>query len=491
MFTVPIDNERVEMQVELNLKRFVEQSPIQLDSNAYLERQAQLESNARSYPRSFPIAMNRACGVYVEDTQGQLFIDCLAGAGTLALGHNHPAIHNVLHAYLQSGSPLHTLDITTPTKDAFMQQLFGILPKEMAGRAKVQFCGPTGADAVEAAVKLAKTATGKSTVLVFDGAYHGMTHGTLAMMGNLGTKSPVKSLMPDVQFLPYPNLYRCPFGLQGEDSVRANLHQLENILSNPQSGVLPPAAVVIEAIQGEGGVITAPVAWLKGLREITAKFDIPLIFDEVQSGIGRSGKMFAFEHADIVPDMIVMSKAVGGGLPLAVVAYDERWDKWAPGAHTGTFRGNQMAMAAGTVILKTITEQDLPGHAAKMGRRLTAYLKALQQDCPYIGEVRGKGLMLGVEIVDADQGAGRFVSGADVPPAPFGQLADAIKRLCLENGLIIESGGRDGSTLRFLPPLTISAQEIDKVSEIFSHSVMQAVSRLQAASDVQADMAVS
>ena len=489
MFTVARDNERVEMQAELNLKRFVEQPTIVLDSNAYLERQAQVESNARSYPRSFPIAMHRASGVFVEDTQGQLFIDCLAGAGTLALGHNHPDIHRVLQAHLQSGAPLHTLDITTPAKDTFMQQLLRILPKSMASNAKIQFCGPTGADAVEAAVKLAKTATGRSTVLAFDGAYHGMTHGTLAMMGNLGTKSPVKSLMPDVQFLPYPNLYRCPFGLQGEDSIRANLHHLENLLSNPLSGVLPPAAVIVEAIQGEGGVVTAPVAWLKGVREITAKFDIPLIFDEVQSGIGRSGKMFAFEHADIVPDMIVMSKAVGGGLPMAVVAYDKRWDKWAPGAHTGTFRGNQMAMAAGTVVLKHIAEQDLAAHAAKMGHRLTTYLKALQQDCPYIGEVRGKGLMLGVEIVDAEQGAKRFISGADAPPASFGQLADAIKRQCLEKGLIIESGGRDGSTLRFLPPLIISEPEIDKVAEIFSHAVMQAVSRLDAACDRQPDMA--
>lgn len=483
MLTLAPEENGAEPRPDIGFKQFCEQADIRLENNVFLERQTQLESNARSYPRSFPIAMNRASGVYVEDTDGQLFIDCLAGAGTLALGHNHPAIHQALRAHLDSLAPLHTLDFTTPVKDAFMQKLFSILPAEMANTAKVQFCGPTGADAVEAAVKLAKTATGRSGVLAFDGAYHGMTHGTLAMMGNLRTKAPVNSLMPDVQFLPYPNLLRCPFGLEGDASIHANLHYLDNLLSNPLSGVLPPAAIIVEAIQGEGGVVTAPVSWLKGLREITLKFDIPLIFDEVQSGIGRSGKMFAFEHANIVPDMIVMSKAVGGGLPLSMVVYDKHWDKWAPGAHTGTFRGNQMAMVAGAVALDHIVTQDLPAHAAKMGERLMSHLQALQQHCAYIGEVRGKGLMLGVEIVDAQQApTDTTQAGSPKAAAPFGQLADAIKRQCLQNGLIVESGGRDGSVLRFLPPLIITAQELDKVADIFSESVLQAIRLLEEAS---------
>ena len=463
---------------DLNFQAFCQQAPISLESNCYLERQSQLESNARSYPRCFPIAINRAKGVYIEDTAGQLFIDCLAGAGTLALGHNHPAIHEVLHQHLDSGAPLHTLDITTPVKDAFIEQLFQSLPTELAKKSKVQFCGPTGADAVEAAIKLVKTATRRESVLVFSGAYHGMTHATLGMMGNLATKAPVKNLMPGVQFLPYPNRYRCPFGLSGEQSITSNLNHIESLLSDPQSGVLSPAAIIVEAIQGEGGVVTAPISWLQGLRAITKQYDIPLIFDEVQSGIGRSGKMFAFEHADIVPDVVVISKAVGGGLPLSLVVYDQRLDTWAPGAHTGTFRGNQLAMAAGTVTLKTITEQRLPEHATAMGQRLQHHLTMLQNDCPYLGDIRGRGLMIGIEIVDINQPA----KNHSFPP--FGQLAAAIQQQCLKRGLILETGGRDGCTLRFLPPLIITQEEIDKAAEIFRQATEQAVSELTQALQV-------
>lgn len=454
---------------DLNLHKFCQQGPITLNNNPYLERQSQLESNARSYPRCFPIAINRAQGVYLEDTSGQLFIDCLAGAGTLALGHNHKKIHEALKQHLDSGAPLHTLDITTPAKDAFIERLFSVLPKDFAAKAKVQFCGPTGADAVEAALKLVKTATKRSTIIAFNGAYHGMTHATLSIMGNLATKTPVQSLMPDVQFMPYPNTYRCPFGLGGEQSVQSNLNYLDHVLSDPQSGVEKPAAIIVEAIQGEGGVVTAPISWLKGLREITLKHDIPLIFDEVQSGVGRSGKMFAFEHADIEPDVVVISKAIGGGLPLAVVVYDRKYDQWRPGAHTGTFRGNQLAMVAGKTSLDILQEEQLPQHVATMGERLQAYLKSLQNEVPYLGEVRGRGLMVGVEVTEYP---GAEQSQA---PAPNGQLAAAIQQQCLHLGLILETGGREGCTLRFLPPLIITQQEIDKVAELFRQGVLNAV----------------
>ena len=456
---------------DLNFQTFCRQATIALHSNEYLERQQRCESNARSYPRAIPIAIAQAKGIYVQDTAGQLFIDCLAGAGTLALGHNHQTIHKVLTDHLQSGAPLHTLDITTPVKDRFIEKLFSIVPGALSQKAKVHFCGPTGADAVEAAVKLAKTATGRSTVLAFSGAYHGMTQATLGMMGNLSTKAPVKSLMPDVQFLPYPNLYRCPFGLSGEQSIAANLNYIETLLSDPLSGVLPPAAIIVEAIQGEGGVVTAPVQWLQGLRALTRQYDIPLIFDEVQCGMGRSGKMFAFEHADIVPDVIVISKAIGGGLPLSMIVYDEKLDVWQPGAHTGTFRGNQLAMAAGSATIDILLQQHLPAHAEQMGQRLRKHLDTLQKRFPHLGDIRGRGLMLGVEVVDIDQKP----DSNDRFPAS-GKLAAAIARYCLEAGLILETGGRDGSTLRFLPPLIINGDEIDKTADIFAAATERALS---------------
>ncbi len=451
----------------LDMHQFLRQRPITLAANPYLDRQSQRESNARSYPRRFPIAIGRAEGIYIEDTAGQLFIDCLAGAGTLALGHNHPAIHRALHQHLDSMAPLHTLDITTPVKDAFVDLLFEALPAEFSKQARIQFCGPTGADAVEAAIKLAKTATGRRSVVAFSGAYHGMTHATLGMMGDLAPKAPIHNLMPEVQFLPYPYLYRCPFGLFGEQSITSNLNYIESLLSDSHSGVLPPAAVIVEAIQGEGGVIAAPSRWLQGLRRITQERDIVLILDEVQCGMGRSGKMFAFEHAEIVPDIIVISKALGGGLPLSVIVYDQALDTWAPGAHAGTFRGNQLAMAAGSVTLSTIAKQQLWEHAAMMGNRLHQHLIRLKAECPYVGDVRGRGLMLGVEIVDADQ--------QQSPPPTFAQLASSIQHRCLQNGLIIETGGRDNSTLRFLPPLIIQEKEIDLAAEIFRNSALESV----------------
>ncbi len=454
----------------LNLKQFQQQAPINLSSNVYLDRQASSESNARSYPRRFPIAIGKAEGIFIEDTAGQLFIDCLAGAGTLALGHNHPAIHQGLRNHLDSMAPLHTLDITTPVKDAFVQELFSALPDHFAQQARVQFCGPSGADAVEAALKLAKTATGRRSILAFSGAYHGMTHATLGIMGDVSVKAPIHNLMPEVQFLPYPYLYRCPLGLEPEQSIKSNLHYIENLLTDSHSGVLPPAAIIVEAIQGEGGAIDAPIYWLKELRRITKEHGIPLILDEVQSGIGRSGKMFAFEHAGIEPDIIVISKALGGGLPMSVIVYNQALDTWGPGAHTGTFRGNQLAMVAGKITLETIAEQNLCQHTESMGNRLKEHLTELQTECPYLGDVRGRGLMLGVEIIDARQDGN--------PPPPFTQLASSIQRHCLQNGLILESGGRNDGTLRFLPPLIITAEEIDLVADIFKKSVIEAINSL-------------
>jgi diaminobutyrate-2-oxoglutarate transaminase len=214
-------------------------------------------------------------------------MDCLAGAGTLALGHNHPCTLAAMRATLDSGVPLHTLDLTTPVKDLFVETLFAALPPAFAAEARIQFCGPTGADGIEAAIKLAKIATGRKGVFCFSGGYHGMTHGALSLMGNLGPKQLPGSLMPDVQVLPYPYDYRCPFALGGEAGIDAGLSYIGQLLSDPESGVPLPAAVVVEVVQGEGGVIPAPVRWLQGLRKLTRDHGVVLIIDEVQSGIGR------------------------------------------------------------------------------------------------------------------------------------------------------------------------------------------------------------
>lgn len=351
--------------------------PYCLDSTPILERQNRQESNARSYPRRIPLVLERAYGTYVQDSRGQVFIDCLAGAGTLALGHNHPVVVEAIQRTLNVGLPMHTLDLATPVKDAFMQEVFDSLPTEFARRARIQFCGPTGADAVEAALKLARTATGRHNLFAFQGAYHGMTMGTLSISGNLHPKMRLGPLLPGVHLLPYPYDYRCPFGVTGEQAIDLSLHYIEHVLSDPESGITTPAAMVLEPVQGEGGVIPAPDRWLQGIRRITAAFDVPLILDEIQCGIARTGKMYAFEYAAILPDVLTLSKAIGGGLPLSVVVYHESLDTWEPGAHAGTFRGNQLAMAAGAATLKFIKSEGLAEHAARLGKHLGKHLEAL------------------------------------------------------------------------------------------------------------------
>ena len=443
----------------------------EFEPSALLLRQQQQESNARSYPRRIPLALKRARGIYVEDVEGRQFIDCLAGAGTLALGHNHPVVIDAIQQVIANELPLHTLDLTTPVKDQFVQDLFGLLPEALRREAKIQFCGPTGTDAVEAALKLVRTATGRSTVLAFQGGYHGMTQGALSLMGSLGPKKPLGALLASgVQFLPYPYDYRCPFGLGGEAGVRANLHYLENLLNDPEAGVALPAAVIVEVVQGEGGVIPADIEWLRGLRRITEQAGVALIVDEIQSGFARTGKMFAFEHAGIVPDVVTLSKAIGGSLPMAVTVYRDWLDTWSPGAHAGTFRGNQMAMATGSAVMKYLVEHRLCEHAEAMGQRLRGHLQRLQQEYPQLGDIRGRGLMLGVELVDPT-GSGDALGH---PPA-CRTLAPKVQRECLRRGLILELGGRHGAVVRFLPPLIISAEQIDEVAGRFAEAVRAAV----------------
>lgn len=440
--------------------------PYAFSETELLRRQSRRESNARSYPRRIPLALRRASGIHVEDTEGRVFIDCLSCAGALALGHNHPVVVEAIERALRDQLPLQTLDLTTPAKDSFVEELYSLLPPAFARRAKIQFCGPTGADAVEAALKLVKTATQRSQVLAFHGAYHGMSHGALALMGNLGPKSQLPGLGGNVQFLPFPYAYRCPFGLGGEAGEAAGLAYIRTVLSDPESGVVKPAAAIVEPIQGEGGVIPAPASWLRGLRELTEAHAVPLIMDEVQTGLGRTGSFFGFQHADVVPDVLVLSKAIGGGLPLSVVVYDEALDTWQPGAHAGTFRGNQLAMVAGHATLRLVRTARLDLHAAAMGVRLMGQLQTLASKYPLLGDVRGRGLMIGVEIVDP-YGA-RDASGA---VAPHSRLASALQAECLRRGLIVELGGRHGSTVRFLPPLIVTAGDIDEIAQRFTAAV--------------------
>lgn len=427
----------------------------------YLERQAQYESNARSYPRRIPIALTSASGCYVTDADGKTYLDCLAGAGTLALGHNHPEILETMQAILKSGLPLHSLDFATPVKDQFASDLLKTLPPALVSSHRIQFCSPTGSDAVEAAIKLAKTVTGRSDIICFRGAYHGMSQGTLALTGSLAPKHSLGLLAAGTHFFPYPYAFRCPFGRGGEHTATLCAEYFENALRDPESGINLPAAVILEVVQGEGGVIPAPDSWLQSIRRITRELNIPLIIDEVQTGCGRTGTFYAFQKSGIMPDILCLSKAIGGGLPLAVVVYREELDLWKPGAHAGTFRGNVLAMAAGSKTLEIIQRDGLAKRAKIAGARLKECFEQLKVLSPHIGDVRGEGLMLGIEIVDPTtplDALGHHAAAA--------HTAAWLQRQLLEAGLIVETGGRFASVLRFLPPLIISEEEINRISDL-------------------------
>lgn len=434
----------------------------------YITRQETTESNARSYPRKFPFALAKASGSWITDVEGNKYLDFLCGAGTLALGHNNPEVNQAMVDLLTSGAPLHTLDLTTPTKDAFVHTLLSLLPDELKDNAKMQFCSPSGTDATDAAIKLCKTATGRSSVIAFQGGYHGMGHGALACTGNLNAKTKVAGLMPDVHFFPAPYSYRCPFGLGGEAGVDAACAFFERTLKDPECGITKPACVIIEPIQGEGGVIPMPVKFMQTIRRVTQELDIPLIVDEIQCGVGRSGKFYAFEYSAIVPDVILTSKAIGGSQPLSVVIYNKKLDKWTAGAHAGTFRGNQLAMKAGTVVMNTVSKPEFLADVQRKGDIISKRVNALKDEVSIIGDVRGIGLMVGTEFVDPASTPDLIGSRA-----ASGGIAAAVQKRCFEKGLVVEKGGRHGSVMRCLCALNISDEDLNSALDIFEDVVRE------------------
>jgi len=403
------------------------------------------------YPRHIPIAVEEASGSFVRDVDGNVFIDFLAGAGVLSLGHNHP---DLVRAVIdQLGRFSHGLDLPSPAKDAFTEAQLSMLPAGMRERTRVHFCGPTGANAVDAAIKLCKTATGRGDVVSFQGGFHGTSHLGMAVTGLVANKRPVANGVPGVHFFPFSNCSACPLGL-ARDSCSTNcIGFLERSLRDPNGGVPLPAAVIVEMVQGEGGVVPADLDFVRRLRELTRELDVPLVVDEVQTGCGRTGTWFAFEQYGIEPDVIVASKALSGiGQPVAIILYDERLDVWAPGAHTGTFRGNQLAFAAGAEAVRVMERDDVLGNVRQRAAQIERRLGALRGN-RWVREVRGRGLMWGIELVDE-------------PGSPAGELAGRVQAQALREGLIVELGGRDDVVVRLLPPLNVTAEVVDMACAI-------------------------
>jgi len=426
------------------------------ESKQYLDYQVLSESSAVSYPKGLPMALRRARGATVEDVDGNVYIDFFGGAGVMNVGHSNPQV--IKAASEQITELTHTLDVPNPARRLLVESLLTVLPPSLN---KLFFGGPTGSDAVEAAVKLAKFNNKRHPMIAFEGAYHGMTSGALSLSSGLGFKEDFLPLLSEVHFIPYAYCYRCAFGKKSGSCDLECAKYLEHILEDPHSGVGMPSAMIVEAIQGEGGTIVPPEGFLPEVRKICSKYSVFMIVDEIQAGLCRTGKFFAFEHSGILPDIVTMSKALGGvGFPISCVAYKDELDIWPPGKHIGTFRGNVVAYAAGHAALQFMIENRLAEHTSQLGEKMLERLKEIEKESEIVGEARGIGLMFGIEIVH---------DKASKDPAP--ELAQKIRTLCHRRGLLVEIGGHYNNVVRFLPPLILTEDLAYKGLEIFADTV--------------------
>ncbi|PPD20425.1 MAG: diaminobutyrate--2-oxoglutarate transaminase [Methylobacter sp.] len=426
-------------------------------SQQFLSYQERFESTAITYPKNLPISIRKASGSFIEDMDGNVFIDMLSGAGVLCLGHGHPEL--ISEAKNQLSVLTHGLDFPTETKHKFIEKILDLLPENIKDDMRIHFCGPTGSDAIETAIKIAKAHTGRREIISFHGAYHGCTHFTMSLTGLKAPKEQILNTVPGINFFPFPYCLRCPLGLNKSSCNINCIQYLENVLTDTHGGITCPAAVIIEPIQGEGGSIPANREFFQRLRQLTKRLDVPLIVDEIQTGIGRTGSWFAFEHYGIEPDMIVCSKALSGiGQPISVVLYHSKY-VWKKGSHIGTFRGNQIAMACGIKNIEIMRRDDILGHVNRMSDISFKFLNKAISNNPVVGDIRGKGLMIGIEIVGPNDNH------------PNGVLAKQIQKKCLDNGLIVELGGRNDAIIRLLPPLNITEDVLLQGLQILSMAI--------------------
>jgi len=390
-----------------------------------------VESAVRSYCRSFPTVFARAKNAHLFDEAGRGYIDFFAGAGALNYGHNPDFIQKRLVEHLQRDAVTHALDMFTTTKREFLEEFREVVLAPRGLDHKVQFCGPTGANSVEAAMKLARLVTKRVPIAAFSGGWHGMTAGCLSVTGNKENRAGAGAPLPFTLTLPYP---------EGPYRLADALGYVNALFDDPNSGLDLPAAVILETIQAEGGIYVAPVEWLRGIRDLCDRHGVLMIVDEIQVGCGRAGTFFSFERAGIVPDLICLSKSIGGyGLPMSLLLIKPEFDIWKPGQHNGTFRGNQLAFCAAKEALSLWRdprfEARIAERSALVHRTIVEHVLSLHDGI----ELRGMGLIHGVDFTKA--------GGPDV--------ARRIAQRCFQNGLIIERCGRDDTALKIMPPLTI------------------------------------
>ena len=422
-----------------------------------LEKQRRIDSSAVAYPNDIPIAFESGKGATVRDVDGNTYIDMFAGIGVLAVGHSNPYVLEAVHE--QADRIVHTVDFPTEARLELIEKLDEIAPAGLSGESKVVFGGPTGSDAIEASIKLAKYNTGGTGLVAFRGSYHGATTGAMSLTSNTKFKEHYTPLLPDVVHAPYP--YPLRQGKEAEEAVEDALEEVRSIVEDPYGGFANPAGIFVEPIQGEGGVVTPPEGFLAGLREIADENDVLLVFDEIQSGLGRTGEWWACDWEGVTPDVLTSAKALGGaGFPLSATIYREDLDTWGPGDHAGTYRGHVVGMRAGTRAIEYVEEHGLLAHARELGSHVRERLREAGEGSDRLAEVRGRGLFVGAEFVDGDG-------------EPDGEAVDAIQAYCFERGVLVWTAGRQGNVLRLLPPLVLTEAlaetALDVIVEAIDH----------------------
>lgn len=404
-----------------------------------------MESRVRSYSRTLPRQFSRAEGAWMFDSQGGRYLDFLSGCASLNYGHNHPALKQALVDYIAKDGIAHSLDMHTEAKAAFLKELEGTILQPRGLRYKAMFTGPTGTNAVEAALKLARKTTGRHHVIAFTNGFHGMTLGALACTGNAGKRGGAGIPLSHVSHEPYDGYF-------GPDVNTADL--LAQRLADPSSGLDAPAAILVETVQGEGGLNVASPQWLRQIADIAKAHGALLIVDDIQAGCGRTGGFFSFEEAGIKPDIVTLAKSLSGmGLPFALTLFHPDLDVWEPGEHNGTFRGNCHAFVTATAALRHFWrderfEREVETKAGLLGEGLER-IAAL---CAGEARVKGRGMMQGIDVGS-------------------GELASAITSAAFERGMIIETSGPSDEVVKVLAPLTITETELSTGLSTLEHAV--------------------
>lgn len=413
----------------------------------------QHESQVRSYVRSFPAVFEKAKGSILCDEQGKEYIDFFAGAGTLNYGHNNPLVSKALVDYINKDGIIHGLDKATTAKKQFLDQFYDTILQPRHMEYKIQFTGPTGTNAVESALKLVRMVKGRSNVISFTNAFHGLTMGSMAVTANAFYRDEAFINRTNVSFMPFDGYF-------GEEVNTAEY--LRTFLEDQSSGVDLPAAIILETIQAEGGINVASDKWLQDIEQICRDFDILLIVDDIQVGNGRTGTFFSFENAGINPDIITLSKSIGGSLPLSMVLLKGELDQWKPGEHTGTFRGNNLAFVASRELLSYWENDSLSQTVQNKEKIIKERLNEISNKFPTIdSKVRGKGMICGLKV-------------------PLRGFCGDISEEAFSRGLLIELAGAQDDVLKLLPPLTIENDLLQEGLQIIEDSIASVLERREA-----------